>query len=127
LIKRKVSKTSCHTDIAKKIDGKKIELQISFLEKFKVCETFGDGAKESDTNSTDSNLIKYKSLIFRKGTNMKFAQKTKSRVFWEKDKIQLFRAKFKMAKDKILRKTDEDFRLLKENVNNKETDKVLYI
>jgi hypothetical protein len=32
-----------------------------------------------------------------------------------------------MAKDKILRKTDEDFRLLKENVNNKETEKVLYI
>jgi hypothetical protein len=59
LIKRKGSKTSCHTDIAKKIDGKKIELQISFLEKFKDCETFAERAKDSEKNSTDSILITY--------------------------------------------------------------------
>lgn len=60
-----------------------------------------------------------------KGGNTNMAKKTKSRVFWEKDKIQLFRARFKFAKDKILKKTEEDFRQIKENVNNKETDKVL--
>ena len=51
--------------------------------------------------------------------------KKKKTIIWDSDKFATLRNKFKVAKDKILKKTSDDFDMLKASAVAGETEKIL--
>lgn len=80
------------------------------------------------------NIEQYKFELNRKENKKKkkngningdFIKKNKTVIFWEKEKFEVLRKRFKEAKEKILKKTETDFETIKNNVISHENDKVL--
>ena len=76
-------------------------------------------------NSSDNSFIALKKFDFLSFTTEKLSMN--ERVFWTKEKMDSILIKFKMAKEKIIRKTEYDFSELYLNIKEGNRQKILYI